>query len=78
MHQNPRNGVVDADCRVHGVPNLFISGSSVFPTGGFANPTLTVVALALRLANHLRSELGSSLNIQTNPASTRTIGTVVS
>jgi choline dehydrogenase-like flavoprotein len=78
MHQNPRNGVVDADCRVHGVPNLFISGSSVFPTGGFANPTLTVVALALRLANQLRSELGSSLNIQTQPASTRTIGTVVS
>jgi choline dehydrogenase-like flavoprotein len=78
MHQNPRNGVVDADCRVHGVPNLFISGSSVFPTGGFANPTLTVVALALRLANHLRSELGSSLNIETQPASTRTIGTVVS
>jgi choline dehydrogenase-like flavoprotein len=57
MHENPRNGVVDADCRVHGVPNLFIAGSSVFPTGGFANPTLTIVALALRLANHLESEL---------------------
>ena len=60
MHDNPRNGVVDADCRVHGVPNLFIAGSSVFPTGGFANPTLTIVALALRLATHLESELQTS------------------
>jgi choline dehydrogenase-like flavoprotein len=60
MHENPRNGVVDADCRVHGVPNLFIAGSSVFPTGGFANPTLTIVALALRLATHLESELQSA------------------
>jgi choline dehydrogenase-like flavoprotein len=57
MHDNPRNGVVDADCRVHDVPNLFIAGSSVFPTGGFANPTLTVVALALRLATHLQTLL---------------------
>jgi choline dehydrogenase-like flavoprotein len=54
MHDNPRSGVVDADCRVHDVPNLFIAGSSVFPTGGFANPTLTVVALALRLATRLQ------------------------
>ncbi len=54
MHQNPRNGVVDADCRVHDVPNLFIAGSSVFPTGGFANPTLTSrLPWRLRLANHL-------------------------
>jgi choline dehydrogenase-like flavoprotein len=60
IHENPRNGVVDADCRVHGVPNLFIAGSSVFPTGGFANPTLTIVALALRLATHLESELQSA------------------
>jgi choline dehydrogenase-like flavoprotein len=57
MHDNPRSGVVDADCRVHDVPNLFIAGSSVFPTGGFANPTLTVVALALRLATHLQTLL---------------------
>jgi choline dehydrogenase-like flavoprotein len=45
--------VVDADCRVHGVHNLYVAGSSVFPTSGAANPTLTVVALALRLADHL-------------------------
>lgn len=64
MDDNARHGVVDADCRVHDVPNLFIAGSSVFPTGGFANPTLTIVALALRLATHLRSELQSTLQIQ--------------
>ena len=55
MSANPSDGVVDADCRVHGVENLFVAGSSVFPTGGHANPTLTLVALALRLADHLRA-----------------------
>jgi choline dehydrogenase-like flavoprotein len=64
MHDNPRNGVVDADCRVHDVPNLFIAGSSVFPTGGFANPTLTIVALTLRLAAHLESELRTTPEIR--------------
>ena len=54
MHNDPAQGVVDADCRVHGVSNLFIAGSSVFPTSGVAAPTLTIVALALRLADHLR------------------------
>jgi choline dehydrogenase-like flavoprotein len=53
MHADPRHGVVDADCRVHGSANLFVVGSSVFPSGGYANPTLTVVALAIRLADHL-------------------------
>lgn len=53
MHEDPHMGVVDANCRVHGMGNLFVAGSSVFPTGGFANPTLTIVALALRLADHL-------------------------
>jgi choline dehydrogenase-like flavoprotein len=52
MHPDPRRGVVDADCRVHGIANLYVAGSSVFPTSGAANPTLTVVALALRLAGH--------------------------
>ena len=55
MHADPRQGVVDAHCRVHGIGNLFIAGSSVFPTGGYANPTLTIVALAIRLADHLKS-----------------------
>lgn len=54
MSTDPRTGVVDADGQVHGVPGLYASGSSVFPTGGYANPTLTIVALALRLADHLK------------------------
>ena len=57
MHADPRRGVVDPDCRVHGIANLYVAGSSVFPTSGAANPTLTIVALALRLAAHLQHRL---------------------
>lgn len=57
MHVDPRQGVVDGDCRVHGIANLFIAGPSVFPTGGYANPSLTIVALALRLADRLKQLL---------------------
>lgn len=57
MGATSRQGVVDGDCRVHGLSNLYVAGSSVFPTGGHANPTLTIVALAVRLAAHLRSHL---------------------
>ena len=58
MHPNARFGVVDTDCRVHGVPNLFIASSSVFPTSGSGTPTLTIVALAVRLAGLIkRSQL---------------------
>lgn len=57
MHDDPAEGVVDADGRVHDTANLYITGGSVFPTGGYANPTLTIVALALRLADHLEKEL---------------------
>jgi len=53
MGKDPRCSVVDPQCRVHGVDNLFIASSAVFPTAGQANPTLTVLALALRLADHL-------------------------
>ena len=53
MHPDPRRGVVDADARVHGLANLYLAGSSVFATSGAANPTLTIVALALRLAGHV-------------------------
>jgi choline dehydrogenase-like flavoprotein len=53
MSADPGSGVVDADCRVHGVDNLYVAGSSVFPTSGYANPTLTLVALAVRLGRHL-------------------------
>jgi choline dehydrogenase-like flavoprotein len=54
MHPDPSLGVVNEDCRVHGVANLYVAGSSVFPTAGAANPTLTITALALRLADHLK------------------------
>jgi choline dehydrogenase-like flavoprotein len=53
MHSDDRRGVVDIDARVHGLSNLYVAGGSVFPTGGTAPPTLTIVALALRLAAHL-------------------------
>ncbi len=53
MHESRNLGVVDANCKVHGIDNLYITGSSVFPTSGHANPTLTIVALALRLADHI-------------------------
>jgi choline dehydrogenase-like flavoprotein len=54
MGDDPRTSVVDRDCRVHGVANLYLSGAAVFPTSSQANPTLTIVALALRLADQLR------------------------
>lgn len=54
MSDNPKEGVVDANSRVHGVEGLFIAGSSVFPTAGHANPTLMIVAMSLRLADWLK------------------------
>ncbi|NJR75187.1 MAG: GMC family oxidoreductase [Scytonema sp. CRU_2_7] len=56
MHIDPKQGVVDENCRVHGMSNLYIAGSSVFPTGGSANPTLTIVALAIRLADCIQQK----------------------
>lgn len=55
MSDDPTLGVVDRNCKVHGYDNFFIAGSSVFPTSGFCNPTLTIVAMTLRLAEHLAS-----------------------
>jgi len=55
MGYDPKTSVVDANCRVHGVGNLFVAGSSVFPTGGNANPTATILALAVRLCDHLKT-----------------------
>jgi choline dehydrogenase-like flavoprotein len=55
MSDSPQTGVVDRDCRVHSVDNLFICSSSVFPAGGSENPTLTIIALALRLGDHLKA-----------------------
>lgn len=56
---NPRQGVVDGDLKVYGVANLYVAGSSVFPTGGHVPPTLTIVALAIRMAGHLRQIMES-------------------
>jgi len=57
MHEDPRKGVVDAQCRVHGLDNLYLAGSSVFPTAGNHTPTLTIIALAARLAERVRLDL---------------------
>ena len=59
MSRDPREGVVDADCKVHGLSNLYVGGSSVFATSGYANPTYTIVQLALRLGDHLAGLLRS-------------------
>ena len=56
MSHRPESGVVDANCEVHDVHGLFLMGGSVFPTGGHANPTLTIVALSIRLAAHLAKQ----------------------
>ena len=58
MSDDPRCGVVDRDCRVHGIDNLYVAGSSVFPTAGHANPTLSALALTHRLARHLEERRG--------------------
>lgn len=57
MSDDPTKGVVNRDCRVHGLSNLYVSGAAVFPTGSHALPTLTIVAMAVRLAAHLRAVL---------------------
>ena len=59
MSLDPRQGVVDPNCRIHGIANLYVAGSSVFPTYGTANPTYTILALAFRLADRLHEELSA-------------------
>lgn len=60
MHADPKKGVVDANLRLHEAKNLYVAGSSVFPTSGIANPTLTLLALVMRLSDHLKSEMGAA------------------
>jgi choline dehydrogenase-like flavoprotein len=60
MSVDPKQGVVDANLKVHGVENLYVGGSSVFATSGHANPTYTIVQLALRLGDHLSGRLQRS------------------
>ena len=62
MHNDPKQGVVDEQCRIHGVHNLFVAGASVFPTSGYANPVLTTVARVMRLADHVKHLLSSRDN----------------
>jgi len=57
MSDTPKTGVVDPNCRIFGIDNLYVAGSSCYPTGGAVNPTLTVVAISLRLAAHLKERI---------------------
>jgi choline dehydrogenase-like flavoprotein len=57
MSEDPKKGVVDANCKVHGIDNLFVAGSSCFPNGGAVNPTLSIVALSIRLADHIKMKM---------------------
>jgi choline dehydrogenase-like flavoprotein len=57
MSDDPKQGVVDSNCRVHGVAGLYVAGASVFPTSGHANPTLMIVSLAIRLADRIKLDL---------------------
>ncbi|WP_367715607.1 GMC family oxidoreductase [Nitratireductor sp. GISD-1A_MAKvit] len=57
MGENPKTSVVDPNARIHGVEGLYVAGSSVFPTSGHANPTLMIIAMTLRLADHLKTRL---------------------
>jgi choline dehydrogenase-like flavoprotein len=59
MSDDPKLGVVNSNCRVHGVAGLYVAGASVFPTCGHANPTLMIVALAIRLADRIKIDLSS-------------------
>jgi choline dehydrogenase-like flavoprotein len=74
MHSDPRHGVVDANCRVHGMQNLFIAGASVFPTGGSVSPMPTLLALALRLADHVKQLLQSPSAVHSPSAEVGAIG----
>ncbi|MDI7862988.1 GMC family oxidoreductase [Rhizobiaceae bacterium n13] len=64
MSTDPGKGVVDANCEVHGVEGLFVSGSSVFPTAGHCNPTQMIVAMAIRLADHLKGRQSLELPLE--------------
>jgi choline dehydrogenase-like flavoprotein len=61
MGDDPKTSVTDSRCRVHGYDNLYIGGSSLFPTGGFSNPTLTAIALCLRTGDELKDRLRAPL-----------------
>jgi len=61
MGADPTTSVVDPSCRVHGYANLYVGSSSVFPTSGFSNPTLTTLALCLRICDEIKTKLSNSI-----------------
>lgn len=61
MSEDPNKGVVDANCKVHGIDNLYIASSSCFPNGGAVNPTLTIVALSIRVSDHLKEKINGTV-----------------
>ena len=63
MSDDPKQGVVDRNCGVHGVDGLYVAGSSVFPTSGHCNPTQMIVALAIRLADHLTARVNAARQV---------------
>lgn len=69
MHNDPRRGVVDRNCRIHETPNMYVAGTSVFPTIGCSNPTVTALALSLRLGDHLADRLDARATEVTPPRS---------
>jgi choline dehydrogenase-like flavoprotein len=68
MSDDPKQGVVDQNCRVHGVAGLYVAGASVFPTSGHANPTLMILALATRLADRIKLDLGRQTDMASHAA----------
>ncbi len=66
MHDSPKEGVVDRHCKVHGLNNLYIAGSSVFPTAGANFPTITIAAMTFRLAEHIREVVRRPLTVVDN------------
>lgn len=73
MSKNPRLGVVNEHCQVHGISNLYIAGSSVFPTRGLSNPTLTIIALAIRLSDHIKERMGGAAGVTKGLEATSTL-----
>ena len=67
MHDSPHSGVVDCHCRVHELANLYVAGSSVFPTVGASFPTINLVALAARLADHVAHQMSAIADLSRAP-----------
>jgi choline dehydrogenase-like flavoprotein len=62
MSDDPKQGVVDANCKVHGISNLYMAGSSCFVTAGAPNPTLSLIALTIRLSDHLKEKIENKIS----------------